>query len=173
MAIFHLNVHVVSRGKGQSAIAKAAYNSRTKLEDERTGINKDYSRVGGVQFSGVFAPKDAPEWAKDREQLWNHVERREDESNRANSAQLAREIRIALPHELTDQQREWLVKDFVREELTRKGMVADVNIHAPRGRRRRTELSRAHSRDHAKHRPGWFRAEGARVEWQGPGRALA
>jgi len=133
MAIYHLNAHVVSRGKGQSAIAKAAYNSRTKLEDERTGLKKDYSRMEGVQFSGIFAPKDAPEWAQDRQQLWNEVERREDESNRANSAQLAREIRIALPHELTDEQREWLVKDWVREQVTRKGMVADVNIHAPGG----------------------------------------
>lgn len=133
MAIFHLNAHVVSRGKGQSAIAKAAYNSRTKLEDERTGLKKDYSRMDGVIFSGIFAPKDAPAWANDRQQLWNAVERREDESNRANRAQLAREIRIALPHELTDQQREWLVKDWVREQLTRRGMVADVNIHAPGG----------------------------------------
>src|SRR3984885_4423435 len=133
MAIFHLNAHPVSRGKGQSAIAKAAYNSRTKLEDERTGLKKDYSRMEGGQFSGIFGPKDAPEWAKDRQQLWNEVERREDDSNRANSAQLAREIRIALPHELTDQQREWLIKDWVREQVTRKGMVADVNIHAPGG----------------------------------------
>jgi hypothetical protein len=131
MAIYHLNAHPVSRGRGQSAIAKAAYNSRSKLEDERTGIKQDYSRLGGLQFSGIFAPKDAPEWAKDREAFWNEVERREDESNRANTAQLAREIRIALPHELTDEQREWLVKDWVREQLVRKGMVADVNIHEP------------------------------------------
>jgi hypothetical protein len=32
---------------------------------------------------------------------------------------------------LTDQQREWLVKDYVREQFTRKGMIADVNIHEP------------------------------------------
>ena len=134
MAIFHLNAHVVSRGKGQNAVAKAAYNSRTKLDDERTGQTKDYRKFDGLMFSGVFAPQDAPAWASDRQQLWNAVERREDESNRAVSARLAREIRIALPHELTDQQREWLVKDFVREQITRKGMVADVNIHAPGGK---------------------------------------
>lgn len=133
MAIFHLSAKVVSRGSGQSAIAKAAYNSRSKLEDERTGLTKDYSRKNGVEFSGIFAPKNAPEWANDRQQLWNAVERREDASNRAASAQLAREVVIALPHELTDEQREWLVKDFVREQFTRKGMIADVNIHAPGG----------------------------------------
>jgi hypothetical protein len=133
MAIFHLSAKVVSRGSGQSAIAKAAYNSRSKLEDERTGLAKDYSRKDGAEFSGIFAPKNAPEWVNDRQQLWNAVERREDASNRAASAQLAREVVVALPHELTDQQREWLVKDFVREQFTRKGMIADVNIHAPGG----------------------------------------
>ena len=133
MAIFHLSAKVVSRGKGQSAIAKAAYNARAKLDDERTGQTKDYSRANGIVFSGVFAPKDAPEWASDRQQLWNEVERKEDASNRAAAAQLAREVVVALPHELTDQQREWLVKDFVREQFTRKGMIADVNIHEPGG----------------------------------------
>lgn len=132
MAIFHLSAKVVSRGKGQSAIAKAAYNSRSKLEDERTGLTKDYSRNNGdVMFSGIFAPKNAPEWVNDRQQLWNEVERREDRSTRPATAQLAREIEVSLPHELSIQEREWLVKDFVREQITRKGMIADVNIHAP------------------------------------------
>ena len=53
MAIYHLNAHVVSRGKGQSAIAKAAYNSRTKLEDERTELSR--------KFSYAIADKTLPE----------------------------------------------------------------------------------------------------------------
>ena len=133
MAIFHLSAKVVSRGSGQSAIAKAAYNARAKLQDERTGQTKDYSRMNGLAFSGVFAPKNAPAWASDRQQLWNEVERREDASKRAADAQLARQIIVALPCELTGQQREWLVKDYVREQFTRKGMIADVNIHEPSG----------------------------------------
>ena len=36
-----------------------------------------------------------------------------------------------MPHELTAQQKEWLIKDFVRETFVRQGMIADVNIHAP------------------------------------------
>jgi ATP-dependent exoDNAse (exonuclease V) alpha subunit len=127
MAIFHLSAKVVSRGKGQSAVAKAAYNSREKIEQELTGVVNDYSRKGGLMFSGIFAPKDAPEWAHDRAKLWNEVERRENRKD----AQLAREVEIALPHELTDEQRRQLVTDFVREQFQRKGMVADVNIHAP------------------------------------------
>ena len=127
MAIFHLSAKVVSRGKGQSAVAKAAYNSREKIEQELTGKVNDYSRRGGVMFSGIFAPKDAPEWAYDRAQLWNEVEKFE----KRKDAQLAREIEVSLPHELTDEQRRQLVTDFVREQFQRKGMVADVNIHAP------------------------------------------
>jgi MobA/MobL family len=131
MAIYHLSVKTVSRGKGQSAVAKAAYNSRENIRDERTGELKNYTRRAGLLFSGIFAPKDAPEWANDRAALWNAVERREDESKRRTAAQLAREITIALPHELTDKQRQQLVTDFVREQFMRRGMVADVNIHAP------------------------------------------
>jgi hypothetical protein len=131
MAIFHFTASVISRGKGQSAIAKAAYNARDKLRDERTGTVKDYSRKDGVLFEGIFAPKNAPEWVHDREALWNAVERREDVSTRPQTAQLARSIEIGLPHELTDDQRRQLVTDFVREQFMRKGMIADVAIHAP------------------------------------------
>jgi hypothetical protein len=130
MAIFHLSAKTVSRGKGQSAIAKAAYNAREKLRDERTGELKDYSRAAGVVFSAIFAPKDCPAWARDRSKLWNEVERAE----KRKDAQLAREITLGLPHELTADQRRQLVTDFVREQFVRKGMIADVNIHTPGGK---------------------------------------
>lgn len=131
MANYRFSAKVVSRGGGQSVIAKAAYIARTKLRDERTGELKDYSRGEGVLFSGIFAPKDAPAWTRDREQLWNAVERREDASTRPKEAQLARDIELSLPHELTDEQRKRLVTDFVREQFVRRGMIVDVAIHSP------------------------------------------
>ena len=128
MAIYHLHVKSISRGQGKSVVAKAAYNAREKLRDGRDGALKDYSRHGDMTvFSGIFAPKDAPEWAHDRQQLWNEVEQHETHKK----AQLAVEITGALPHEFTDQQREWLVKDFIREEFTRKGLVVDLHVHCP------------------------------------------
>jgi hypothetical protein len=130
MAIFHLSAKTVSRGKGQSAIAKAAYNARDQLRDEQTGAMKDYSRASGVVFSAIFAPKDAPAWTRDRAALWNEVERTE----KRKDAQLAREITLGLPHELTADQRRQLVTDFVREQFQRQGMIADVNIHVPGGK---------------------------------------
>ena len=74
-----------------------------------------------------MAPKDAPEWAHDRNDLWNEAERAE----KRKDSQLAREFEISLPHELTEQQREWLVKDFAREAFVRKGYAVDIAIHAP------------------------------------------
>ena len=128
MAIFHLTAKVISRGKGQSAVAAAAYRSGERLRDEQANEQKFYqARAERIEFTAIMAPKDAPDWAQDRNQLWNHVERGE----KRKDAQLAREIEIALPHELTPQQREWLVKDFAREAFVRKGYAVDIAIHAP------------------------------------------
>lgn len=127
MAIFHFSAKFVCRSKGQNAVAKAAYNAREKLTNEETGLIYDYRRKGGVLFEGIFTPKDAPAWARERQSLWAEVERTE---NRKNS-QVAREFQIALPHELSEPQRTNLIKDFVRENFVRHGMVADVVLHTP------------------------------------------
>lgn len=134
MALFHLSAAVVSRGKGDSAVAAAAYRARDKLADERHGTTHDYSRAYGgtdLLFAGIYAPAEAPDWARDRTQLWNRVEAGEKRAD----AQLARDFTIALPHELTAEQNRWLIQDFVKEQFTRKGYVADLAIHrAHRGR---------------------------------------
>jgi ATP-dependent exoDNAse (exonuclease V) alpha subunit len=128
MAIYHLSVKVIGRSKGQSAIAAAAYRSGEKLTDEATGQVKHYpARNDRIRFTGIFAPAGAPSWIFDRNRLWNAAEQAE----RRKDAALAREVVLALPHELTDQQRQWLVTDFVREAFVRHGLVADVAIHAP------------------------------------------
>lgn len=121
---------VLSRARHQCVIAKAAYNARESIRDERDGHTKDYTRFGGIEFKGIFAPKESAAWVQDRAQLWNAVEAREDASNRSESAQLARNIEVNLPCELTPEQRRQMLRDFVREQFVRKGMVADVAIHA-------------------------------------------
>lgn len=105
MAIYHLSAKVVSRAKGQSTIAAAAYRAGEKLRDEATGDVKEYrARRDRIIFTGIFAPAAAPDWMRDRNSLWNIVEQIE---HRKNST-LAREIEIALPHELTQEQNIWL-----------------------------------------------------------------
>ena len=124
---FHCQAKVISRTKGQSAVACAAYRTRTQLEDERYGKVQDFSRMKGLEFVWHAAPADAPAWAKDVGQTWNEVERAEVRRN----STLAREYVAAFPHQLDAQQREWMLKDFVREEFTRKGLIATAVIHAP------------------------------------------
>lgn len=135
MAIFHLSHKAISRGQGQSIVAAAAYQSRGRIQDERSGQVKDYTRKAEQEllFSGVYAPKNAPEWARDRGALWNAAERAEDEHNktRAKVAITGQHIEIALPHELTAEQNRYALQDFIRDNFTRHGYAVDLNIHGP------------------------------------------
>lgn len=128
MAIAHFNVAIVGRSSGKSSVHAAAYASRSRLIDERTGMVHNYSnKAGDIVASWVWLPKDAPEALRDRAALWNQVESKETRIN----SQLARRIILALPHELTAKQQEMLLKDYVRENFTRKRLAADVSIHKP------------------------------------------
>ena len=127
MADYRFSAKVIKRSNGQSAVASSAYRSATRLCDERTGQTCDYSRKSGVIHSEVMAPEATPDWMHDRAQLWNAVEAVE----RRKDAQLAREVQLSLPHELTDAQRHDLVRGFVQEQFVGKGMIADLAIHAP------------------------------------------
>ncbi len=93
MAIFHMHAQVISRATGRSAVASASYRAAERLYDQRLGKTFDYSRKAGVEHSEIMAPEGSPDWAHDREQLWNAVELAE----KRKDAQLAREIQVALP----------------------------------------------------------------------------
>ncbi len=125
MAIYHLSGSIISRSQGRSAIASAAYRSGEKLSDEKQGVVHDYSKKQDVVFSDVFLPEGAPEEFKNREVLWNAVEKHE----KRKDAQLAREFTISLPRELTIEQNKALITEFVSHEFVAKGMIADVCFH--------------------------------------------
>src|SRR3546814_5933301 len=72
-------------------------------------------------------PTDAPEWAADRERLWNAAELAETRKN----ATVAREYEIALPVELSADERRELALGLAREISERHGVAVDVSIHAP------------------------------------------
>lgn len=97
------------------------------MTDERTGEIHDYTRKGGVVHEEIMAPDNTPEWMHDRAQLWNAVEAVE----KRKDAQLAREIQLSLPHELTAEQRIELVRGFVAEQFVSRGMIADLAVHTP------------------------------------------
>jgi hypothetical protein len=128
VASYHLSLHPnVSRGKGQSLVRTAAYNGRTRLEDERTGEVWNYRRLGTALAEGLYAPQGAPDWARDLGRLVNEIERFEKRSD----AQLAMNLDIALPYEQTLEQNRRLMQDFVREQFQRKGYAAHFAIHPP------------------------------------------
>jgi hypothetical protein len=126
VAIYHLSVRIVSRGKGQSAVAVAARRTAERLYDRRCGLHVRPDRGGNrPTFSTIMLPADAPAWMSGREELWNAVEAVE----KRRDAQLAREVELALPIELEDEQAVELASEFVQREFTQRGMIADLNIH--------------------------------------------
>ncbi len=125
MAIYHFSAQVISRSQGRSSVAASAYRSAEKLLDERTGLTHDFTQKSDVVEQAILLPKDAPEWMADRERLWNGVEQTE----KRKDAQLAREINLALPRELTPAQNWALLTAFVQQAFVDRGMVADVAFH--------------------------------------------
>jgi Ti-type conjugative transfer relaxase TraA len=125
LAIYHLTAKIVQRAKGQSSVAAAAYRSGSLLHEETTGITHDYTRKRGVAHAEILAPEGAPDWVFDRQTLWNTVEAAE----KRKDAQVAREIEIGLPVELSKPEQIALARDFARREFVTKGMVADFGIH--------------------------------------------
>ena len=124
MAIYHLSVKIGSRGKGQSAVAAAAYRSGEKLTDKETGLTSDYTRKGGVVFSEISLCENAPAEYADRATLWNAVH----EIEKAKDARLWREIEVALPKEMNREEQIATVREFVKQQ-TAKGMCADWALH--------------------------------------------
>jgi hypothetical protein len=127
MAIYHLRAAMISRSQGRSATAASAYRVAERIEDRRTGLVFDYAAKGGVDHTEILAPDPAPDWVRDRSELWNRVE----ESETRKNSQVAREVRVALPAELTHAQRVELVRDFAQEQFVDRGMIADIALHAP------------------------------------------
>ena len=120
-----MSIKIISRGKGKSAVAAAAYRAGEKITNECTGITHDYTKKQGIAFSNVLLPENAPPEYRNRAILWNAVEKVEKASN----SQLAREIQLALPKELEYFPNKALVTEFIKDNFTSKGMIADVAFH--------------------------------------------
>ena len=125
MSIYHLSIKIISRGKGRSAVAAAAYRAAEIIQSEYNGVTHDYTRKGGVVHTETLLPEYSPVEYSDRAVLWNAVEMSERNSN----TQLAREIEIALPVELTREQNIFLAREYVQRNFVDKGMCADVCNH--------------------------------------------
>src|SRR5271170_2968460 len=120
----------MSRASGRSAVAAAAYRAAERLENERDGLVHDFRGRSGVEHAEVILPEGADaEWARDRSALWNAAET----SEKRKDARVAREIEVALPHELSAEQRLALTREFARRLADRYGVAVDLAIHRPHG----------------------------------------
>lgn len=127
MAIYHFSVKAISRGTGRSAVACAAYRSGEKLVCDYYGIEQDYTKKTGVEFTNIYAPENTNPNLLDRQNLWNAVEK----SERRKDALLAREFEIAFPQELNHEQRQTLLDELCQDIVKKHGVVVDAAIHAP------------------------------------------
>lgn len=127
MASFVCQVQTIQRAAGRSAVAAAAYRAGQSLTDERLAMEFDFAGKAGVEHADIMAPADAPADLRVRETLWNAAEK----SERRKDAVPAREILLALPHELDFEQRRALVRAFVAKHVVAHGMIADVAMHQP------------------------------------------
>ncbi|ENE4906594.1 MobA/MobL family protein [Klebsiella pneumoniae] len=129
MAIYYFDVSNVSRSSGKksaSSVAASAYQNRARYTDERTGTTYDYTKKGGLYYSGILAPENAPEsLTASPLTLWNTIEGIE----KRKDARLAKDFKISLPIELSPEQNKALILDFAKQAFVSKGMIVDLAIH--------------------------------------------
>ncbi|MCC0014126.1 MAG: MobA/MobL family protein, partial [Rhodobiaceae bacterium] len=117
-----------ARASGRSAVGSAAYRCAEKLTNERDGITHDYTAKQGVEHAEIVLPEGVnADWARDRSDLWNAAEFAE----KRKDARVAREFEVALPHELSAEQRLEAAREMAQELADRYGAAVDFAIHAP------------------------------------------
>lgn len=127
MALYHFHVGQVKRSAGQSVVESAAYRAGERLYSERYGEYSDYTRKGGVVYTEILLPPNAPREYADRQTLWNAVEAAE----RGKNAQLAYSFDIALQNEFTLEENIALARKFLLDNFVSRGMIADFAVHQP------------------------------------------
>jgi ATP-dependent exoDNAse (exonuclease V) alpha subunit len=132
VAVYFLNIKTFGRSGGSSAVSAAAYRAGERIKDERTGRTYDHTERRDVIHKEIILPadfaSDAVSWARDRTSLWNLAESAEARVN----ARVAREYLVALPAEMSPDQRLGLVRGFSQELSDRYRFAVDVAIHEPR-----------------------------------------
>lgn len=116
---------IVKRSKGQSAVEKASYISRSVLVSEYDGQTYRPKYHEDLVHSEITLPPNAPKEYADRATLWNAVEL----SEKGQKSQLARMLKASLPNEWSYELAEEAVRDYVQRNFVDKGMCADWAIH--------------------------------------------
>lgn len=129
MAYLFFNAKIIKASSGKSAVAAAAYQSASKLYDEKLGVTYQYRRKEEVVFSEILLPANAPAAYGERSVLWNAVEAKENQKN----SQYARQFIIAMPKEWSQEQSISCAREFLQKHLVDAGMVVDWAFHMKEG----------------------------------------
>lgn len=122
MAIFHLSIRPISRAKGHSAVAQIAYDTRSKLTNERTGEKHDWSKhKADVIDWQIIGPQMEP----------GELAARAEQAEKRWDARVGRAMDVAVPHEL-DAKAQWeLVRGFGLQLRDTYGVALCVSLHHP------------------------------------------
>ena len=82
-----------------------------------------------VVHAEILLPEGAPAFMRERGALWEYLERIEDGHSRCRDAQIARDVNLALPRELSRAANIVLARSFLLAEFVALGMVCDFAIH--------------------------------------------
>lgn len=135
--IYHMEVSILSRGKGRSLGASLSYISGKKIHDSYSGRNHHHRRTDLVQCK-VYYPPDASDELSDIQYLCDELNKAE----KRKDARTGRQFIGSLPNELPP--REWtrIVEEFIEENFTAKNLCAVAAIH--RGKLSSKQLSNPH-----------------------------
>lgn len=130
MAIGFARAEYVSRSKGGNACCKAAYNARSKIKDEQTGITYNFQSREDSVYHEMILPEHGDKKFLDPALMSNEVESKERKKN----SQLYLECVLALPKE-EDVSLEMKI-EMAHEFVKRKGWVegglgVQMDIHQP------------------------------------------
>ncbi|NCO04512.1 MAG: MobA/MobL family protein, partial [Alphaproteobacteria bacterium] len=158
MAIFFARASFCSRSSGKGAVAQAAYRSGKAFKDNQRNRTFDYSKKTDRHdiHQNILLPIGAPEWMKNSERLWNHVQ--EFETNlifkrykgthndpikrekslagrqkALGSAQDSWNQIIALPRELNQAQNIEMLEAYLQKRFVSRGLICDYSIHKDKG----------------------------------------
>lgn len=124
MSNFHMEIGIISRGKGKSITRAVSYIGRTALYD---AYKEQHCRNSGrdLQFFKIFLPANAPSNYSDPQVLCNEI----DKAEKRYDARTAHTFICSLPNELPLEVQIEITEEFVQKNFTDKGLCAVVAIH--------------------------------------------
>lgn len=124
MANYHLEIKIISRGKGRSVTAAMGYISGKTLRDSYNGKTY-YNNRNDVIWQKIFLPNDAPPEFRSLQHLCDEIECAEVRWD----ARTARQFIGSLPNELPPEELVKVVRSFVENNFTADGLCAVAAIH--------------------------------------------